>query len=199
MVDKIDKLANVAADTTLGELSAPRYTDTPLPPYRFVQGRTPHPIAHPQGHSYRPPGEVEPGLTPVRPENWSGCAEYLYGVDLYNHGFWWEAHESIEAVWQTTDKQSPQGRFLQGLIQIACGQLKLHTRTPRGVRHYITRGGLHLRFARGHVGRHYMGLDIDDFVASARAYFTAMTVGPVADWRHDPGCYPYIRLEGAAR
>jgi hypothetical protein len=195
MMANDDKLANAAADVTLGELHAPRYTDIAFPPYRFVQGKTPHPIVHPEGHSYRPPGAAEPRRAPVRPQDWAACTQYLYGIDLYNHGYWWEAHESLEAVWQTTDKQGAQGRFLQGLIQVAAGQLKLHTRTPRGVRHYLTRGTRHLSFARAHAGQRFMGLDIDDFLARVTRYFAAMTEGPVSGWRHDPEHYPFIRLE----
>ena len=34
------------------EITRPRYTNLPLPAYRFVPGKAPHPTRDPDGHSY---------------------------------------------------------------------------------------------------------------------------------------------------
>lgn len=99
----------------------PRYTQAPFPAYRYVPGRTPHPRRDPGGHSY---GRPEPRATPLDPAAWSASTTYLYGADLYNFAYWWEAHEYFEVLWQMTDKEGPLGQTLQGLIQIAAGNLK---------------------------------------------------------------------------
>src|SRR4030095_3868699 len=83
---------------------APRYApQRPFPPYRFVPGLNPHPVSHPQGHSYRGRAREEP---PPRfaPERWRENVDFLHGCDLYNHAYWWEAHEAWEGLWHLTRK-----------------------------------------------------------------------------------------------
>ncbi len=98
-----------------------RYTDRPLPPYRFVPGQAPHPTRDPQGHSYNQRPER---LVAFEDEDWCDCDEYLYGIDLFNHEYWWEAHEALEAVWVAAGRRTETGLFIQGLIQIAVAHLK---------------------------------------------------------------------------
>ena len=77
----------------------------PLPPYSYVPGRLPHPISDPPGHSYGlhliSPGEVQQG--PVASfslvSGWQASSDYLFGIDLFNHGFYCEAHETWEQLW----------------------------------------------------------------------------------------------------
>ena len=57
----------------------------------------PHPTQDERGHSYSR-GEEAPALY-FPPESWRENADYLYGVDLYNHGYLWEAHEAWEGLW----------------------------------------------------------------------------------------------------
>lgn len=100
-----------------------RYTQRPFPAYRFVPGRSPHPTRDPEGHSY--------GHRDSRPQRfdagqWQACGDYLYGVDLFNHDYWWEAHEAWEGCWIAAGRESGTGQFLQGLIQIAVACLKHH-------------------------------------------------------------------------
>ena len=55
---------------------------------------------------------------------WETCDEYLYGIDLFNHGYWWEAHEVFEEFWRAAGRDTPLGDFFQGLIQIAAALIK---------------------------------------------------------------------------
>lgn len=55
---------------------------------------------------------------------WKKNKAYLYGHDLMRAGFYWEAHEVWEAVWQVTRANSPERVLLQALIQGANAQLK---------------------------------------------------------------------------
>lgn len=98
----------------------PRYTGRPFPPYRFVPGRAPHPRRHPDGHLYGAP-DIE--VAAFDPAQWVFSEVYLYGVDLYNHAYWWESHEQWEALWKAS--ADPQvARFLQGLVQVAAANLR---------------------------------------------------------------------------
>ena len=42
---------------------------------------------------------------------------YLEGIDCFNRGAFFDAHEVWEALW--TDTEGPSRRFYQGLIQVA--------------------------------------------------------------------------------
>lgn len=101
----------------------PRYSRSAFPDYRFIPGRSPHPTRDPAGHSY---GKEATALPAFDPAAWRDCESYLYGVDLFNHGYWWEAHEAWEACWIAAGRTSPTGLFLQGLIQVAAACLKKH-------------------------------------------------------------------------
>ncbi len=176
------------------QLAIRRYTDIPFPPYRFIPGQHPHPTAHPDGHSYHPPGEPEPEATNHAPDAWRQSEEYLFGVDLYNHGYWWEAHESWEALWQLTDKKGVQGKFLQGLIQTGAAHLKFLLNHPRGFDRLRSSSRAYLDFVLEHGGKAvFMGLDVNDFNARVDAYYERLALGD----DHAPDHYPYIELNNA--
>ncbi len=177
-------------------LSAARYCLQPFPPYRFVPGHNPHPTAHPDGHSYRPPGSPEPALQWVPPERWRESPEYLFGADLYNHGYWWEAHETWEGLWQLTDKSGPQGQFLQGLIQCGACHLKRHVGHAEGVARLRRTSRTYLDFVINHSPAPvYMGLDLPQFVASFDRYYDEALRDRPAEAGHEPRSYPYIILD----
>lgn len=91
----------------------------PLPAYAFRPGRAPHPRRDPAGHSFGVPDPTPPRLPPDR---WRENEAYLFAVDLYNHGFWWESHELWEALWLQAD--GAEAQFLQGLIQVAAANIQ---------------------------------------------------------------------------
>jgi hypothetical protein len=169
----------------------PRYTQLPLPPYRYVPKESPHPLSDPAGHSYRPAEEPEPTVRPVAFDAWFESQHYLFGVDLYNHGYWWEAHESWEDLWRPTDRGGVQRRFLQGLIQSAVVHLKFRQRLAGGFHRLRESSRGHLESARRRIsGSCYMGLDLDGFLASMEAYYAPLPIGDP----HDPRRFPYIHL-----
>ena len=52
------------------------------------------------------------------------CEDFVYGVDLWNGGFFWEAHEAWEVPWRVAGRDTEAGRLLQGLILLAAAALK---------------------------------------------------------------------------
>lgn len=115
-----------------------RHTNLAFPPYRYIPFQNmPHPRNDPAGHSY---GQEEDVLPEFKPEDWSYCTPYLYGVDLFNYGYWWEAHEAWESVWMAAGRKTLTGLFVQGLIQIAAAQLKRFMKEQRGAE-ILTRDG----------------------------------------------------------
>jgi len=94
------------------------FPDKELPPYAFVPGKFPHP-EKPGGHMEYIKVESPP-LTDFK-ENMA----YLYAVDLYNHGFYWESHVWWEHLWHLAGRKGDTADFLKGLIKMAAGKLKL--------------------------------------------------------------------------
>ena len=123
---------------SIGSPQSGRYTDLSFPSYRHRPGQTPHPRRDPQGHMY---GREELPCSPFDPSSWKTCPEYLFGVDLYNFAYYWEAHEVWEGLWKTTEKGGDAHRFLQGLIQMAAALIKREQKTVRGMRS-LARAGL---------------------------------------------------------
>tara|TARA_R110002049_G_scaffold261543_1_gene437650 strand:+ start:349 stop:828 length:480 start_codon:yes stop_codon:yes gene_type:complete len=96
-----------------------RYTDRELPQYAHLPGETPHPKKS-GGHSEN---LKDPISHSINLSNWNTHSDYLFGVDLYNLGYFWEAHVWWEAVWKANQK-GPERDFIQGLIKMAAGALK---------------------------------------------------------------------------
>ena len=57
---------------------------------------------------------------------------YLEGIDLFNQGQWFDAHEVWEDVWHLASGEKK--RFYQGLIQCAVTLEHIRRGNPRGVR-----------------------------------------------------------------
>ncbi|MEE8055283.1 MAG: DUF309 domain-containing protein [Gammaproteobacteria bacterium] len=149
-----------------------RYTDRPLPRYRFVPGRAPHPTRDKDGHSYnKPPVQ----LAPFDPEEWAACEEYLYGVDLFNHGYWWEAHEALEAVWMAAGRRTESGLFIQGLIQIAAAHLK-RFQGFHDVAIRMSEQGLE---KMKQINGYFLGIDVPAFRCAVTSYFSSENDMPV--------------------
>ncbi|MBZ0215578.1 MAG: DUF309 domain-containing protein [Fimbriimonadaceae bacterium] len=85
-----------------------RYADYPLPAHRYLPGI-----------NERPDGLKIPV-----------SAAFAYGVDLFNHGCWWEAHEIWEDVWLDQPQQSLNRLAMAVLINAANLNLKITLGKP---------------------------------------------------------------------
>ena len=142
---------------------ADRFSDRPLPPYRHVPGRTPHPTRDPDGHSY---GQEEPELPSLNDHRWQDCSHYLYGIDLFNEGYWWECHEVLEPIWMQTPNGSAERDMVQAVIQLANARLKLRMALPRAARRLCDMVTAHL--ARCPQDRPILGLHAREVAAWVR-------------------------------
>jgi hypothetical protein len=142
--------------------------DLPLPPYAFIPGGPfPHPRSDPRGHShgaeYRPP--EAPDL-----DDWQSCLPYLYGIDLFNHGYYWEAHEAWEGLWHACGRCGRTAAFLKGLIKLAAAGVKIREGKPQGVSNHAQRAADLFRqtaLELGSEGVAYMGLRLCDLTRLA--------------------------------
>jgi predicted metal-dependent hydrolase len=143
--------------------------DVPLPPYSYVTGRFPHPLRDSAGHSYGV--EPEP-CPPPESERWRECAAYLRGLDLFNSGYYWEAHESWEQAWHAAGRRGPIADFFKGLIKLAAAGVKAREGSLEGVRAHGRRGAELFRGVKDSPrlksGR-YFGLALERLVEAAEA------------------------------
>jgi len=100
--------------------------EVPLPSYAYVPGRTARPaeLSHPE---------------PIVVSDWRICRTYLLGIDLYNHGYYWEAHECWEAVWIAAGRRGCTADFLKGLIKLTAAFVKARQGSPVGVARHARR------------------------------------------------------------
>ena len=145
-----------------------RYTDLDLPPYSYVPGHSPHPVSNPAGHMH---GTEHETPLPLVPESWQESPEYLYGIDLFNHGYYWEAHEAWEALWLAAGRHGSVADFLKGLIKLAAAGVKAREGNPRGVQRHGLRAiellcGVHAQLGDVH---DYCGVDLRGLIQAASA------------------------------
>lgn len=152
-----------------------RYSQRSLPPYRYVPGVHPHPVRAVDGHSYDPhPAQaMHPRWSA---EEWPRLEAWLHGVDLFNRFYFWEAHESWEALWATAERGSAPALMLQGLIQVAAALLKTHMGVADGARRLSIEGIAKLKRA-GALHADLMGLDLGAVIGAFEDYFAPLGVG----------------------
>jgi hypothetical protein len=142
-------------------MSFPRLVpDLSLPPYAFVPGRNPHPESDPAGHSYG----RHPAPAVLDPGRWRDCREYLFGLDLFNTGFYWEAHAQWESLWQGAGRKGAVADFVKGLIQLAAAGVKHAEGMPDGVRGHARRAA---ELFRGLGEGAFCGLHLPDLTTTA--------------------------------
>ena len=81
-----------------------------------------------------PPTPLEP---PMQAEDWQDLRD---GVELFNAGRFWHAHEAWEACWRGAVDPDAR-RLFQGLVQVTAGFHKLFVaRDPASARRLLSRG-----------------------------------------------------------
>lgn len=127
------------------------------------------------------------------PEDWRESEAYLFGCDLYNHGYWWEAHEAWEGLWHVVPKPSVQRSFIQGLIQAAAGQMQVQLGKAHGVRRLQETSRRHFDVVLREVGDgSYMGLPLKAWLDELDAYWHQLLAESAISHRIE--AYPYVRL-----
>ncbi len=167
-----------------------RYSGVPFPPYRFIPGKSPHPTEDPKGHSF---GKKEEPEAWHSPEEWPQNTAYLYGVDLYNHGYWWEAHEAWESLWRRPQANILTKKFLKGLIKISAAFLKWHLHQQRGMEELYNDG---LMLLKDVLQEHevYMGIDLNQHITALSRHFMQV-VADTESWPEPLENYPFIVLQ----
>lgn len=124
-----------------------------LPPFACIPGLTPR---HAPGTFDALHASVRPGMTPAA---LAKTAAFRAGLRYHDAGYFWEAHEAWEPVWQALPPNSAERQFVQALIQLANAELKLRMMRPRAARRLCAIAARHLAEARLSGAGRIMGRD----------------------------------------
>ena len=114
-----------------------------LPAYRYVPGLQPHPHKGAGGHRHLADGgPPEDAAAPW----WAGW-RFAHGLDLLDHGYLWEAHEALEALWVADRQDAVRRALLGGLIQTAAASLCAHLERPEAAARLAARAAAQLSAA----------------------------------------------------
>ena len=170
-------LADSETELNIGKI---RYSSKNFPPYRYVPGMHPHPTNSLEGHSY---GEEDEEHEKWDSDLWKDNEDYLFGIDLYNYHYYWEAHEAWEGLWVAAVRNSSEHRFLQGLIKCGAALLKIRMANYEiqdliGARN-LSKSGMSLL---SQVGLdEFMGLDIPNFLKEYDSFITPINGDKLID------------------
>ena len=100
-----------------------------------------------------------------------GMTGLVEGVELFNQGRYWEAHEAWERDWMP-DRKGPDSGFYKGLIQVAAGCLHYASRNRRGAVNKWKSGADYLRpYLPAH-----RGVQLEPLVEAVDGYLSAIGV-----------------------
>lgn len=91
-----------------------------LPGHRYIPGET---ARHPEG--------AFDEMRAAAPERGAEGLAWAHGLRLLEEGFYWEAHEVLEAVWLALPPNAADRVMTQAVIQIANAGLKLLMKRPK--------------------------------------------------------------------
>jgi uncharacterized protein len=131
----------------------------PLPAYSYYPGCPwPHPHRSPAAHLNHDAGG---GDEPSRGDKRWWSVRFLRGVELFNAGYYWEAHEVWEELWHVEGRRGSTAEVLKGLIKLAAAGVKVREGRESGVRTHCRRAALSFTTAAGQGGARQLGLDLE--------------------------------------
>jgi len=100
--------------------------------------------------------------------DWRKDARFLYAADLFDHRYYWEAHEQWEALWHFADPDGDTRAVLQSLIQIAASMLQHHMGSSRGASALLERAAERLRPVIAADQETFRGIDLGTLIKDSR-------------------------------
>lgn len=148
----------------------PRYSTRSLPDAPYIPGISPR--------------DQRPAMSARRePIDYDALAiddEFRHGIDLFNHGFPWEAHEAWEPLWFAAPRDRTERALLHGLIHAAAAAVKAKSGALDPARNLVRSALEHLAL-------------VDTQILDVEQLGRALTV-----WAHDPAQPPpVIALAGS--
>ncbi|MDX9753681.1 MAG: DUF309 domain-containing protein, partial [bacterium] len=146
--------------------------DIPFPSYSYVPGHSPHPTRDPQGPRYGEEYEDIVLVPAPDPAEWWQSKLYLYGIDLFNNGYYWETHEAWEDLWHALGRMGETATFFKAMIHLAAAGLKAKYGQWDAMRKHARRSAtllaeIQVQLPEGQAA--YMGLEVPPLRAWAEA------------------------------
>ena len=143
----------------------------------YVPGHTPDPRRQPE-----PPPATRYAVEVLDPQDFWRCDRYLFGIDLWNHGFYWEAHEAWEGLWHAAGRTGAVGALLKGLIRLAAAGVKVRQGNAESVGSHGEGARVQLQLALESGGQPVLcGLAL-----AATSALAQRITARKDDWRGDP-------------
>ena len=137
----------------MGSMFPPRWLPhKSLPPYAYLPGKNPHSVRDPMGHS------DHVGPIPIAAEASLSSDAVLWGLDLFNHGYYWEAHEAWEGLWQVADRDGPLRVLFKGLILLSAAGVKIRERKNAAAARHAKRAAALFRQLPDRTFEHALGI-----------------------------------------
>ena len=108
------------------------------PPHAYIPGQTPR---HPEDLFDPVKSSVRRGMSP---EDLAVSEAWQTGLHYYRTGYFWEAHEVLEAVWLATGPNSVERRMVQAVIQLSNAALKARMGRTNATRRLCNIAAAHL-------------------------------------------------------
>jgi hypothetical protein len=159
-------------EVVMNRTQTPRLvSEEPFPPYSYVPGRFPHPESDPAGHSF---GKKRPPAAALDPARWTASRPYLYGLDLFNAGFFWESHVAFESLWLAAGRKGEVADFLKALVHLAAAGVKHLEGNPAGVKSHAHRAAelwKEVAKSSGRPDELFLGFRFPDLIDTAETVF----------------------------
>ena len=143
----------------------------PLPELPHIPGRTARPVSSPAFDA----AAAAPVYTIDR--MWPENETYLYGLELYAAGYFWEAHEVWEPVWMRSPGNSRERLVVQGLIQLSNACLKIVMGRPEAALRLLEIARQKVAEAI-HGGASVMGLTLEPLALAIRTFEDRLQENP---------------------
>jgi predicted metal-dependent hydrolase len=101
--------------------------------------------------------------------DWLQDPRFLYAADLFDHRYYWEAHEQWEALWHFASPEGDTKAVLQSLIQIAAAMLQHHMGSAQGASALLGRATDRIKTTVA--GEHcvFRGIDLEALIGESQA------------------------------
>jgi hypothetical protein len=121
-------------------------------------------------------------------------SELLYwGIDLFNHGYYWEAHEAWEDLWRDAERGSRRRLAFKGLILLAAAGVKIREGKRGAAAKHAGRAAALLRSAAAHPDKvlaRTLGMPLDRLAIEAGGMSENVPLVPMSE-RPQP-VFPFL-------
>lgn len=111
-----------------------------------------------------------PGVPHPREAGFRAVPDFDWACDLFDHRYYWEAHEVWEAEWRALDRDTPAAWLLQGLVCAAACCLKTRQGSTDGAKKLLERTHLCLRAVIDREGEVVRGIGLRELFRRVHAF-----------------------------